>query len=319
MQSDSVDDRPVQHQSHRVRSFFSWVFGLLAIYFLTLSIVVFWLNRTVLDTNTYVSTVSPLVTKPDIQNYIATKVTTEILNNSPTNDLAVQLIGPASVNSNDQQQLKALLNPIIYNNVVKIISSSNFAFLWANTNRTAHQEFISQIQHKDNNLIINLNPAITGVISQLKGTQLAPISNKINISSTAGTLTIKPPASHKISNYYKYLQSATAGVILLGVLLVVLTILIAPKRLKAFKRILLGVMILDTFLITVLSLQRFAKIKSSDIITQRAITATANSLFSSLLKEAVAIWILILVTLIGLFIFKKYKISKNHKQSKSNL
>jgi hypothetical protein len=65
---------------HKLRSFFSSIFGIIAVFLIMASISVVWLNRTLVSTSTYVGTVAPMVTKPAIQNMIADKVSTQLIN-----------------------------------------------------------------------------------------------------------------------------------------------------------------------------------------------------------------------------------------------
>ena len=81
---------------------------------------------------------APLVSKPAIQNYIAQKVTKEIMDNAPTQNLATTLLPAIDINGGQStDQLKNLLNPVIQNTVINIVKSPSFA------HTMAHYESIS--------------------------------------------------------------------------------------------------------------------------------------------------------------------------------
>src|SRR5580692_4876547 len=118
-------------KTHKVRSFFSAVCAIAGIYLVLSSISVIWLNRTLTNTPTYVDTVAPLVTKPAIQKYISQEVTTAILNNSPTQNLASALLPASEAAANlSTTQLNNLMRPIIEADAIKIVQSPSFVSLW---------------------------------------------------------------------------------------------------------------------------------------------------------------------------------------------
>src|SRR5260221_12672135 len=106
-------------QSHKVRTFFASIFGIIAVGLIMLSMTVVWLNRTLTDTTTFVQTVSPLASKPAIQNFVAQKVSEQLLNSAPTQDLAKMLL-PAGQLSGliPDDHLKMATKPVIDSTVL---------------------------------------------------------------------------------------------------------------------------------------------------------------------------------------------------------
>ena len=225
---------------HKLRSFFSSIFGIAAVFFIISCITVVWLNRMLIDNHTYVSTVSPLVSKPAVQNLIADKLSNQLIYESPINNVAQALLPSSDLNgSNSPAQLKALVKPIIESDIIGILNSNNFQNLWANTNKQAQAQFISGLKSSTGSLNLNLHPAIVGIVSELKSSQLSGAANHLNISPTAGILNIKANRVSKIRSYYKFFQLGTIAFVLLAIFSLGLSVWIAINHWKVLRRLLL--------------------------------------------------------------------------------
>jgi len=79
---------------HYIRTTVSSFFGFIALALIIVSILVVWLDRTLTDSSQYVKTVAPLVTKPDVQNFVVTKASNALLDNddAPIQDIATKLL-----------------------------------------------------------------------------------------------------------------------------------------------------------------------------------------------------------------------------------
>src|SRR5262249_20128562 len=77
---------PKKH--HFIRTPLASLCGTIALALIFSSILVVWLNRTLTDTTTYVSTVTPLVTKPAVQTFLADTITDQIVKQAPIDDIA---------------------------------------------------------------------------------------------------------------------------------------------------------------------------------------------------------------------------------------
>src|SRR5665811_776177 len=115
-----TNQNPKSH--HKLRSFFSSIFGIMAVILILSSITVVWLNRTLIDTNTYVATVVPIVNKPSVQNFIANKVSTQLVKSVPISNLATALLPASDLNGSlsSNQQL-TLVKAITQSDTISII------------------------------------------------------------------------------------------------------------------------------------------------------------------------------------------------------
>ena len=292
------------HKHKKLRSFFSSIFGIAAVFFLMMSITVVWLNRTLIDTGTYVSTVAPLVTKPDVQIFIANKVSSQLVKNAPIQQLASALLPASDLNQGfSSAQLSNLVQPIVQSDVVNILKSSSFATLWKNTNQSAHTQFINQLNGTSPTLTLNLNPAINGIVSELKDSQLSAVADHISISSDTGTLVIKGKQVSKIRSYYNLFQLGTLAFVAATLICFGLASLIAVNHFKTIRRLLLVSGILTLIGAVILEIPQYINFKTHDLLTQNAIRSIVSTVVANLLLIDIIIGVLFIGTVIVSKIF----------------
>lgn len=296
-------------KSHKVRTFFASIAGAIAVYLILSSITVVWLNRTLTNTNTFVGTVGPLVSKPAVQNFIAEKVTDQLLDNTPTQDLAKTLL-PANElkGAPAPQQLKQLLDPIVKNDVLQIVKSPAFQTLWENTNRTTHAALVAQLNNSNaNSITLDLSPAINGVVAELKASQLKPVAKHITIKSDTGKLNIKSDNINRIHNYYEWFKEGTVAIVILTVLMIALSIWLSVHHGKTARRILLTTGILAILQGLLLEAPTVVKLPGNDPVQQAAAKAFAEALVHNLQLASVAIGVLCIAAAIGSKLYVQYR------------
>jgi hypothetical protein len=295
-------------KKHKVKSFFSGVCAIIGIYLLLSSISVIWLNRTLTNTATYVGTVAPLVTKPAIQKYIAQEVTTAILKNSPTENLASALLPASEASANlNTEQLNNLMRPIIEADATKIVQSASFVNLWRQTNQTAHQAFISQLNNNSGQINLNLSPAITGLISELNNSQLSALAGHISVTPNTGKLSIKSGNIVQAHHYYRLYEDSTYGIVIAAVIAIGLAILLSAKRARLIRRILLWTGILALLQAAILATPSFLSFSGNNVVTEDAVKAFATALFHNLLIANLVIGVVCLAAGIGSMVYVHLK------------
>lgn len=300
-----------QPKSHKVRTFFAALAGIVSIYLILASITVVWLNQTLTNTTTYVNTVAPLIKKPAIQNFIASKVTTQILNNAPTQQVANALLTPSQLSGNPSiYTLKTELTPIINSNVITIVSSNSFATLWKQTNETAHAALITQLNNDSGQIQLNLSPAINGVINELKASKLSPVANQINISPNTGVLDIKNSGVSKAHHYYKLFNEGTIAIVIAAILSLALAIILSVNHVKTIRRILLGLGILSLLEALIFEIPVILTIGKSDQSTQGAVHAFSGAIFHNIVMANIVLGIICIGAAIGSKIYTNQKSKK---------
>ncbi|MBI5871011.1 MAG: hypothetical protein HZB44_08700 [Actinobacteria bacterium] len=103
----------------------------------TVSVAIVWLNRVVLDTDTYVATVAPLSRDAAIKDAVSSRITSELFTRTNAEQLATEAL---------PDKVDFLAAPIVgategYVNeqIRKLLDSAEFSKIWQEANREAHQ------------------------------------------------------------------------------------------------------------------------------------------------------------------------------------
>ncbi|MBL8121165.1 hypothetical protein JNM87_00235 [Candidatus Saccharibacteria bacterium] len=224
---------------HRVRTFFSSIFGFFALGLIIMSILVVWLDRTLTDTQTYVKTVAPLVTKPGVQNFVVTKASSTLLDNhdAPIRDIASQLLTPEQIAGKTDEQLKAEVTPLVQESLRSVVSSPTFANLWKTNNESIHSQLMTQLQSGSQTLNLDFHPLITGLIDQLGTTKLSFVKDKLDIPADAGKVKLEGRQLENVRRVYDYFKKAMLAILVCAALSVGLCVLISVHHLKTIRRI----------------------------------------------------------------------------------
>lgn len=297
-----------QTKKHKVRTFFAVVAGIVGVYLILASITVVWLNRTFTNTTTYVNTVAPLITKPPVQNFLAEKVTDLMINNSSNPTAALSLLPPAFLaTSPTPAQVTAALKPIIKANVLKIVQSPSFGSLWIATNRAVQSTLVSQLNQNNGQITVNLTPAVNGIITELKTTQLAPLATNVTLKPGVGVISIKSASLSNAHRLYKLYKTGSVVIIVLAVVAIGLSIWLSVHHGKTARRILMGIGILALLQALALEIPVIVKFPGADQVTQNAAHAVAKALVHNLQLANLVVGLLCIIAAIGSKLYLKYQ------------
>jgi hypothetical protein len=293
---------------HIVRTLFASLFGIIALLLILTSILVIWLNRTLTNTSTYVSTVAPLATNPAIQNYITEKVTDQLIQSSPLQSLETSLLTPLQITGQQQAQIDSQLQPLISNSVRQVISSPKFAAIWRTTNQNTHQQLIQQLNSGARQLTLNFHPLIISVINQLNTTKLASVSIYItgnSVSANVGIITFKGGGIVKFHRFYTIFKEGTIAIVVVTIIMATLCVVISVHHLKTLRRIVTGTGIIALLIALSLRLPSFivGKSNTSDQLQQKAVMAILSTLLHNLELACLIIAIACFVIAIGSKVF----------------
>jgi hypothetical protein len=286
---------------HYVRTLLSSFFGFIALGLIIVSILVVWLDRTLTNTGQYVKTVAPLVTKPDVQNFVVTKVSSALLDNkdAPIQDIASQLLGPGQTAGKTDEQLKAQITPIVKDNLRSVVASPTFAALWKNNNQAIHGQLISQLNNNSQVITLNFHPLITGVIDQLSDMKLGFVKDKIAPPADVGLVTIQGKQLTNVRRAYDYFTKAMMVIVACAVLAAVLCVVVSVHHGKTFRRIALLTGVFSAILAALLSAALLIKTGGSDMEQQKMITALADGITHDLRLSLIVIAVLCIGGAIG--------------------
>lgn len=274
---------------HRARTFFAAVFGTIALSLVFTSLLTVWLQRTLTDTPTYVQTVAPLVKQPAVQDFVSQKAANQLLEAAPTADLAGQLLPPADVAGKTEEQLRAALRPVLVADFKEIVASDEFAELWKNTNESAHSQFTSQVQSGATTMTLDLSPAVTGAIAQLKASKLKVLGDNLEFPAGAGRFEIKNDTIGKIHDYYNWLQKGTITLVVVTIICIGLAVLLSVHHNKTLRRILIGSGSVMLIMAAALQAPQIINLQGADAATFGLAIAVAAVLLHNL--QLACLWI----------------------------
>ncbi len=298
--------------SHKLKTFLASIFGIIAVYLIIASVSVVWLNQTLTNSNVYVKTVTPLISKPAIQKFIAEKVTQQITKQTSLQNLASTLLPSGNLSTQQNAALQQQVNNLIEQNVINIVQTPSFAALWKTTNQTAHAELLKQLNNPNlSSLTINLSPSVNAVLNDLNTTPLASVVSQINLSPTDGVINIKSNNLNRLHQYYEWFKEGTIAIVCLAIIAIAASILLSVNHYKTARRILLVsgiVLILQGLLLEAPAL---INISGNDPVTQAAAKAFVEVLVHNLQLASLVIGAVFVLVALGSKLYSKFKKNKN--------
>lgn len=236
----------------------SAVLLILACLLAPLSVISVWADTQVSDTDQYVRTIAPLAEDPAVQAAVAAEVTATVLKSididTVTQELLTSLADRPNMPPRAAAALPALAGPItngvesfVRTQVAKIVASDEFAKLWGEVNRVAHDEVVRLLAGDPNGAVtaqgdtvtLNLAPIIAHVKQELvnRGFTLAEKIPDVDHSFVL----VQSNAVTKAQGAYRLLNTLGTWlpVVVLG--LFVLGVLAASDRRRALLRGALGI------------------------------------------------------------------------------
>ena len=183
-----------------------------------------WARTQVTNTNAYVDTVAPIADDPAVQAAIANQVTTIVLDKIDVSKITTEALTSLSQINNLPPRvaasLPALAAPIsngiegfTKDQVNKAVRTPQFATVWAQVNRIAHQQVLRLLQGKQggalsaqgNSITLNLGPIVAQVKSRMvsRGFALAQKIPAVNRSFTV----VQSNQVSKVQSAYRLLNS----------------------------------------------------------------------------------------------------------------
>ncbi len=172
MVTSSRSDESSPEHSHRWRRPLAGFLAVVAALSLVLAVTATWMNNTLLDTDTWVETVAPLPSDPELQQLVAAEVAAEVFILIDLPMLMENAIGPAG---------RFLAAPVadasrtfIEEATVKVLASPGFEALWIETNRVAHEAAVRVLKGEadaanvvDGEVTLDLVPLINNVVAEI--------------------------------------------------------------------------------------------------------------------------------------------------------
>lgn len=231
-----ADAAPAKPKKHRARATTAIVLVVIASIILPLGVITVWVRNMILNTDRYVSTVSPLADDPAVQNAAVDRVTTAVVDGLDLQQRAKDalparakfLAGPIAAGGQQVVDLAA----------TKVVESSYFPKLWDTVNRRAHDQIVNAltgrrtgaITNSDGKVTLNLNIVAQSVAQQLH--KIAPgIPTNIDIKRlNTRFVLVDSKDLADVQDYAKLLDKLAWVIPILALLLYGAAIAIAPNR-----------------------------------------------------------------------------------------
>jgi hypothetical protein len=154
-----------------------WTAGIVVLFLAAVlggvAVVSGYVRDQVLDTETYVQTVTPLIADPAVQDALAARLANEIVVRTDltgtANDVASRLVrqgAPARVEDLVPPLISGITS-FLDTTIRKIITSPQFQTVWENMNRTAHTALVTVLTGTNSNLVKTNGKTVTIDLGQL--------------------------------------------------------------------------------------------------------------------------------------------------------
>lgn len=263
------------------------------------SVAAVWTDRTLSNTDQYVRTVAPLADDPAVQAALANRITATVMDNVDIEGLATDALTTLSDQPNVPPRVAAALPglavPITngvenftHTQVRKILATPQFATVWEQVNRVAHQQVVKLLEGdqtgalsaQGNTITLNLAPIIDQVKTRLvdQGFSLASRIPTVNKSFVL----VQSDAISRAQSTYRLLNTFGFWLPIITLVLFVGGVVLARDRRRAVVKGALGVTAAMIVLGVALALARgwYVDNTPGNVFTANA----AGSIFDTLVR-----------------------------------
>ena len=295
-----------KQRHHYLRTPLAALCGFLALWLLIASVLVVWLNHTLTDTPTFVRTLTPLASKPQVEDYFSHKISDQIAANGSVQDIGLTLLPNGIAGMNDAQiqvQSKEVLDGALH----QVFSSKAFEELWQSTLRSAHSQLLTQLDNNSQELQLDLGPALVGVKQQLKTTAIAPLVDKLELDPSSANLDIKGENIQKIHKTYQIFKQSLIVLLAVTILFASLAVAISVHHAKTIRRILVATAIGLVLLAALIQIGTHMKIGGQDQLSQAFARTLAQTILASLQLSSIVVAIVCLLIVVASKLYPKLR------------
>jgi hypothetical protein len=296
---------PAPKIHHYVRTPLAALLGALAMLLVSMSILLVWANRTLTDTNTYVNTVGPVIEKPELQDFVATKLADQALQSASVDDLAGKLLTPQDTAGKTPEQVREQVAKVMHDSVTEALKSPQVVDAWKTTNRSVHAELVGQLDANAPAITLDLTPLLQAVTDQLKQTKMAPVADKIDLKPGSAQVQLKGKPLENVHNAYKKLKTVPYLVVLLALALAGLAVWTSAHHAKTLRRMLVGTGVSALLVAAVIALPRVVQLPSADPAASRLAMALAGTLLHGLQEGCLVLGVVCILAALGSKLYER--------------
>ena len=233
---------PVTRKKWRARSYISLIVFIVATLLTPIAVIGHWGHQTIANPQQYIDTVGPLAENPEIQQAVADTVSSAIIEQVDTSQLASGLLGAIIPNERLSDLLsgpiKAGIDGLIRTGVDKFVTSNAFQEAWVRINEAAQKGFIAAltgdptgpVQFEGDQLVLNISSLLQEVQTSLvdEGIEVAGL---VTIpDSDAQVVLLDSPALAQARAIYGLASPFLSVILLLTAAMFTLSVLLATRR-----------------------------------------------------------------------------------------
>ena len=233
---------PVTRKRWRGRSVVSLILFLVAALLTPIAVIGHWGHQTVVDSKQFINTVGPLAENPEIQQAVSDVVSTAIIQQVDTAELAGGLLG--ALIPNDQLTdllsgpIKAGIDGLIRGGVERFVKSNAFQSAWVRINEAAQQGFMAAltgdptgpVQFEGDLLVLDISTLLQDVQQSLVDDGIA-VAGVVTIpESDAQIVLMDSPGLAQVRTIYAFASPILGFVLLITAALFTVSVLLASRR-----------------------------------------------------------------------------------------
>jgi hypothetical protein len=161
---------------HRLRRIFAPILVALAVLVFTITVPAVWAQRTALNTDRYVATITPLADDPAVQRSIATRLTDAVFNALNVQEMISNTL--STIGGRATLLAAPLTNAVhgfVEDQVLKVVQSDAFRTFWVEANRFVHTQVLAVLKGEsdtvsvvDGKVQMNLVPLVNLAIASIE-------------------------------------------------------------------------------------------------------------------------------------------------------
>jgi len=306
---------PVTRKRWRGRSVISLILFIIAALLTPIAVIGHWGHQTVVDSAQFIDTVGPLAEDPDIQQAVADVVSSAIIEQVDTEELAGGLLG--AIIPNDQLTsllsgpIKLGIDGLIRGGVERFVTSNAFQEAWVRINEAAQRGFIAAlsgdpsgpVQFEDDQLVLDISSLLQQVQQSLVDDGVG-IAGAVTIPEVdAQIVLLDSPGLAQARTIYGFASPVLGVILLITAALFTISVLLATRRART--TVAVGVVVL-AWAVALNYGMRIAETSFvnafSDTLFEAAATAFYNQLLIYLLLAVQGLLLLgVVVIVLGWF------------------
>ncbi len=271
-----------------------------AIFFLSLAVallvvgnLLFWTGNTVVKSDRYAASITPVIKNTEVQKAVATYTTDKLFTNVNVDQAVTNVLPPRAdfLAPTIADNLKSKTNETLKN----VLANPEFQDRWNRLQVKSHDRFIEAVKTHGSDGVINVNEVYQQLSAQLKDTKLAFLANK-PLPSKVGNIQIASGTSLSVLNkVINNIDTWRTLAILLLIAFVALGIWLSRNKRKAL--IVFAIISAIAMLLTLISFRLLRENVASHVNTAytEAVRQTFQIIFHPLVIQTTTIMALFLL------------------------